>query len=99
VATTWLLNFAEVEKTPASADLLRLSAFLSPDEIPLDLLTQGASKIEGPLGAQLGQAAEAPLVLDELLAPLLRYSLVKREPGSLSFTVHRDANRGARAAW
>ncbi|HET9285633.1 MAG TPA: TIR domain-containing protein [Candidatus Angelobacter sp.] len=41
VATTWAINFAEVEKTPASADLLRLSAFLAPAMIPLELLEAG----------------------------------------------------------
>ncbi len=89
VATTWDLNFAEVEKTPASADLLRVSSFLAPETIPLDLLAVGAGEIEGPLGAELARIAGDPLVLDELLAPLLRYSLAKREPASPSFSVHR----------
>ena len=44
VATTWAVNFEEVEsESPASADLLRLSAFLAPDNIPLELVVEGAS--------------------------------------------------------
>jgi len=34
VGTTWSLNFSEVKRSPASADLLCLSAFLAPDDIP-----------------------------------------------------------------
>lgn len=42
VATTWSLNFEQVErKMPAAADLLRLCAFLHPDAIPETILKQG----------------------------------------------------------
>src|SRR5258708_22891189 len=41
VATTWSLSFQHVEETnPAAAELLRLCAFLPPDHIPQELLTQ-----------------------------------------------------------
>src|SRR5262249_27229581 len=50
VATAWSLNFADIEKQyPASADLLRLSAFLAPDAIPLELLEQGGKELTKPL--------------------------------------------------
>lgn len=52
VATTWSMNFAEVEKaSEASADLLRASAFFSPDDIPLELVTEGASQLGPALSA------------------------------------------------
>src|ERR1700694_267416 len=39
VATTWSLNFEQVEQlNPAAADLLRFLAFLAPDAIPEDLM-------------------------------------------------------------
>jgi hypothetical protein len=41
VASTWALNFQEVEQEPIAADILRLSAFLSPENVPLELLTEG----------------------------------------------------------
>jgi tetratricopeptide (TPR) repeat protein len=44
VATTWSLSFERVEQAnAAAADLLRLCAFLAPEAIPIELLTQGAS--------------------------------------------------------
>ena len=74
MATTWALNFADVEKnSPASADLLRLSAFLAPDAIPLELLEKGAEELPEKLATKLAEAADNPLVLDELLSPLLRF--------------------------
>lgn len=43
VATTWSLSFAQVERTdPAATELLQLCAFLAPDHIPEELLTEGA---------------------------------------------------------
>jgi hypothetical protein len=55
VATTWLLSFERVEqRSPASADLLRVCAFLAPDAIPEELLMKGSIH----LGPRL-QAMEA----------------------------------------
>ncbi|GCE22063.1 DUF7779 domain-containing protein [Dictyobacter kobayashii] len=43
VATTWDLSFEKVEQAhPAAAELLRLCAYLSPDHIPEELLTEAA---------------------------------------------------------
>ena len=48
VATTWSLSFAEVEKrSAAAADLLRVCAFLHPDAIPEEIITEGAAQL-GP---------------------------------------------------
>jgi tetratricopeptide (TPR) repeat protein len=89
VATTWALNFADVEKnSPASADLLRLSAFLAPDAIPLDLLEKGAEGLPKLLAEKVAEASDNPLTLDELLSPLLRYSLVRRNEETRSYSIH-----------
>jgi hypothetical protein len=49
VATTWLMNFNQIESaSPASADLLRFSAFLDPDSIPMTLIILGRAQ-PGPL--------------------------------------------------
>src|SRR5260370_29462315 len=37
VASTWELNFQEVEKDQVAANILRVSAFLSPEGIPLEI--------------------------------------------------------------
>jgi tetratricopeptide (TPR) repeat protein len=89
VATTWALNFSEVEESPASSDLLRLSAFLAPEDIPLDLLAPGLAQLDGSLAQAVTGFKEDPLVLDEVVAPLLRYSLVQRLPDSHAYSLHR----------
>jgi tetratricopeptide (TPR) repeat protein len=89
VATTWAVNFADIEKNcPASADLLRLSAFLAPDAIPLELLEKGAKEMPEKLAAKVAEAVDNPLMLDELLSPLLRYSLVRRNEEMRSYSIH-----------
>ena len=89
VATTWAVNFADIEKNfPASADLLRLSAFLASDAIPLELLERGAEELPEALAPKLAEAPDNPLVLDELLSPLLRYSLVRRDEQKRTYSIH-----------
>ncbi len=89
VATTWDLNVREVEQTPAALDLLHLSAFLSPEQIPLELITNGASHL-GPASADLlAEAKDDPLVLDEMLEPLTRYSLIRRDVDAHTYSIHR----------
>jgi len=90
VATTWAINFAEVEATSqASADLLRVSAYLSPDSIPLELFTEGGGELGEALSATLAGVNNNPLILDEVLKPLRRYSLVSRDVESRSYSIHR----------
>jgi tetratricopeptide (TPR) repeat protein len=88
ITTNWQLAFDELEATPASSDLLRASAFLDPDRIPLELVTEGASEL-GPAVTQALPNTKDELALDELLAPLTRYSLIRRELDSRSFSLHR----------
>ena len=86
VATTIALSLGKVERSnPAAAELLRLCAFLDPDAIPEELLTQGASDL-GPI---LEPAATDPLALDEVLAALRHYSLLRRHPESKTLSLHR----------
>ncbi len=86
VATTWSLSFEQVEQhNPAAADLLRLCAFLAPDAIPEELLTEGAG--------ELGEAP-APIItdsyqLDQAIAALRAYSFITRDPQTRTLTVHR----------
>lgn len=92
VATVWSLSFEQVEReNAASADLLRLSAFLSPDFIPERLLTAGANHLGASLSGAL--ALEDPLSIDLVLGPLLRHSLVRRLQGSdneqRGYSLHR----------
>jgi tetratricopeptide (TPR) repeat protein len=89
VTTTWAVNFADVERnSPASAELLRLSAFLAPDAILLELLENGGEELPEKLAAKLAEMADNPLVLDEVLGPLLRFSLIRRDDEKRTYSIH-----------
>lgn len=88
VATTWDLNFREVASVPHSADLLRLSAFLNPDAIPLELIARGASELGPALAKALEHVLDDPLLLDETLEPLYRYSLIRRDIKARTYSIH-----------
>ncbi|MEL6816538.1 MAG: toll/interleukin-1 receptor domain-containing protein, partial [Cyanobacteria bacterium J06598_3] len=90
VATTWALNFQAVEQaSQASADLLRVSAFLSPDAIPYELFEAGASELGDVLATELADMADDPAAFADVLAPLTRYSLVQAEPAVQAYSVAR----------
>ena len=87
VATTLLLNFAEVERvSPASADLLRVSAFLSPEKIPFELITGGARELGLCLRDAL--ADDDRLAFDKVLEPLAQLSLVLKSPGPGTYDLY-----------
>jgi len=86
VATVWSLAFEQVEQvSAASADLLRTSAFLSPDLIPERLLSLGGHHLGENVRSQLDP--EDPLAINTLLRPLIRHSLVQRR--GTGYGVHR----------
>ena len=86
VASTWSLSFARVEETnPAAADLLRLCAYLAPDAIPEEILMQGAEH----LGPVLGPVASDAFQLGQAIEALRAYSLIGRDPGLQTLSVHR----------
>jgi len=90
VATTWSLNFEQVEQTSnAAIDLLYVSAFLNPYSIPLKLIAQGANELGPVLCESLADVDSNPLALDEVLDPLNKYSLISRDPGSPTYSIHR----------
>ena len=76
---------ASSSRNPASADLLRLCAFLAPDAIPETIFTKGAQEL-GPILAPV--AADAYL-LNQAIESLRAYSLVARDPEARTLTVHR----------
>jgi Tfp pilus assembly protein PilF len=90
VATTWSINFREVEEaSEAASDLLRMSAFLSSDSIPLELITKGKSQIGPALSAALVDVDDDPLALNEVLQPLTRYSFIRLDSDSQTYSIHR----------
>jgi tetratricopeptide (TPR) repeat protein len=85
VAATWSHSFENVQKANhAAAELLRLCAFLDPDGIQEEIITEGASE----LGPNLQPVAADLVKLNEVIGVLLIYSLVHRSQDH-SLTVHR----------
>ena len=64
---------------------MRLCAFLAPDAIPEELIVEGAAH----LGPVLQPVAADRNRLNEALAALLKYSLLRRDVTTHTFTIHR----------
>ncbi|MGB8465378.1 MAG: hypothetical protein WCE49_10575 [Terrimicrobiaceae bacterium] len=57
VVTSWALSFENIERVqPAAAELLDFCAFLSPDGIPEEVLSEGATELGPVRGAVAGRA-------------------------------------------
>jgi class 3 adenylate cyclase/tetratricopeptide (TPR) repeat protein len=96
VSVTWAANFDAVNSaSPGAADALRISAFLAPDAIPVDMFSKGADALGGPIAEALSDADD--LAVTELMRPLARYSLIRMEAKSRSFGVHRLVQEIVRA--
>ena len=90
VATTWAINFEAVEReSAAAAGVLRLSAYLAPELIDIEIFVRGASELPPALADVLASAAGDPVGVDELLEPLTRYSLIRRDIDAGTFDIHR----------
>jgi tetratricopeptide (TPR) repeat protein len=83
VATTWDLSFKQVEaKSPASADLMKLLAFLAPDDIQIKLLVEGKEYLPDSLSI-----VADPIKLYEAIGVLRRYSLI--DVANETISIHR----------
>jgi len=86
VAATWSLSFRKIEQaSPVAAEMLRLCAFLAPDAIPEEIFTEGGSE----LGRSLQVVGADPFEFNAAIGELLKYSLVRRDPQTSTFTIHR----------
>jgi hypothetical protein len=86
VAATWSLSFQKIQQAnPAAAELLHLCAFLAPDRIPEELLREGAAYWP-PL---LQKAAADLFAFQQMIAELLKFSLVKRLTDDRMLSIHR----------
>ncbi len=91
VASTWSLSFEIVERdSPVAADLLRLCAFLHPDGIPEEVITEGAAEP----GTTFASVAGDLLQLDAALRVLRRYSLLRRDEDILPVGAGGKAEQG-----
>jgi hypothetical protein len=78
VATTWEMNFEEVSESTAASELMNLSAYLSADSISFELITKGKAELGAELGTALEGVADDPVLLSEVLEPLISTGLVPR---------------------
>lgn len=86
VMATLSLSLKQVEeRCKPAADLLRICAFISPDNIPEELFLAQGDTVDAPLPALTFN----PLQLDEVLAILRNYSLIKRHVGKKLLSIHR----------
>ncbi len=90
IATTWTINFDEIiRESSASADLLRMIAFLSPADIPLEFIAWGAEELSDAICSALESVGDNPVVLDDLVEPVTRYSLARRDVDAQTLSTHR----------
>jgi len=86
VNTTLSLCIEKVKQVnSAAAELLRLCAFLHPDAIPEEIIIEGAPN----LGVILQAVAADSIMLDDTLAVLRNYSLLRRNVETKTLTIHR----------
>lgn len=86
VATTWVLSFQKIEQAnPAAAELLQFCAFLHPDSIPEELITEGASE----LGPVLEPVAGNALSYNNAIGEILKFSLIHRDMNTHTLEIHR----------
>ncbi len=75
LATTWIVSFEHLSvQAPASVRLLKLCSVIAADRIPLGFCRRDDTSDRS---------------LDDVIEPLLRFSLVKRQLASNTFNIHR----------
>lgn len=89
VATTWRVNFEQIRPNKNAVAVLRLCALLGAAAIPFDLIRAVASEFDSKLGRALKDADTNPVAFEDVLGPLLRYSIVGREAGARAISMHR----------
>jgi len=91
VGATWAISIKRIEnRLPGAIALLRVCAFLPPDEIPIRNFTAPPKELPEPLRSTVSDQ----LTLDSAIRALLSYSMVERvplsgDPGGDCLKVHR----------
>ena len=92
VQTTWRLNFNYIENDEtdeglgkAASFFMKIATYLSPDEIPIEILNVGAPEIDHKY---LKDRLKMPIGAEQIVDLLLRFSLFKRKSDD-SLSIHR----------
>ena len=84
------MNFEKVEQTSkASAEILFVSAFLNPSQIPVEIFIKGAKELGPVISSALEDVENDPLVLFDVLEPLRQYSLITHDTDNHTYDIHR----------
>ena len=92
VTETWRHNFEVIEdEHKTSAELLKLSAVLSPDAIPYSLFILGGKYLTTSLASALkgSDSDDVETKIINLLIPLSNYSLITWEEDAEEYSIHR----------
>ena len=96
VHTTWELNFEFVkEQSPAAAMLMRISAFLDSENVPIDIINPGLPEIDQE---ELRECARSKIDIAFILKVLSSYSLYSVDQRSKVFGVHKLVQEVVRAS-
>ena len=96
VHTTWELNFEFVkEQSPAAAYLMRISAFLDSEGVPIDTINPGFPEIDQD---ELRECARSKIDIAFILKVLSSYSLYSVDQRSNVFSVHKLVQEVVRAS-
>ena len=92
VQTTWRLNFNYIENDEtdeglgkAASFFMKIATYLSPDEIPIEILNVGAPEIDHKY---LKDRLKMPIGAEQIVDLLLRFSLFRRKSDD-SLSIHR----------
>ena len=92
VRTTWRLNFSYIENDEtdeglgkAASFFMKIATYLSPDEIPIEILNVGAPEIDHKY---LKDRLKMPIGAEQIVDLLLRFSLFNRKSDD-SLSIHR----------
>lgn len=91
VGTTWLMNFEAVrEESLAASHVLTISAFMDKSRIPIDFIVATREALSESITlALVGFDPEHNVTpADDLVYPLLAYSLIDKDAEDVSFSVH-----------
>ena len=87
VHTTWELNFEFVkEQSPAAASMMRISAFLDSENVPVDVINPGLPELDQE---ELRECARSKIDIASILKVLSSYSLYSVDHRSKVFSVHK----------
>ena len=87
VHTTWELNFEFVkEQSPAAASMMRISAFLDSENVPIDIINPGLPELDQE---ELRECARSKIDVASILKVLSSYSLYSVDPRNKVFSVHK----------